>query len=292
MNKKDIWIYGGTKDINIDSFVSYLKTTDYEYEYCAHNVGHCVDITCDFQKDALFVNGTPLRTKAAFIRSDVFAYLESNNQNDRIYAHNCYETIKQFLIYNEDIRIINRQFLRHGGAHKLYNLFKAKDFGFHIPTTIASSNIKHIGTLLDQHKAIQKPISGGEHTQPLTKEILNRYQDNLTHPYFIQERMQHPEIRIYRVGEQYFSFHIAYDGLDYRAQDHNSVTLVENDTSLCKKLRDLTDHLGLDYAAADFMTDQVKMELCFLEVNSFPMFARFDQESDHAISKAIIEFLL
>ncbi|MEM6603833.1 MAG: hypothetical protein AAF621_07260 [Pseudomonadota bacterium] len=68
------------------------------------------------------------------------------------------------------------------------------------------------------------------------------------------------------------------------------LSLYEN-SPICKKLKALTDHLGLDYAAADFMTN-TNGELTFLEVNSFPMFARFDMESDFAISKSIVEFLL
>ena len=60
--------------------------------------------------------------------------------------------------------------------------------------------------------------------------------------------------------------------------------------SICQKLGALTDWASLDYVAADFMTDD-NGDLRFLEVNSFPMFAHFDQESNFAVSKAIIDFL-
>ena len=52
----------------------------------------------------------------------------------------------------------------------------------------------------------------------------------------------------------------------------------------------LCNRLGLDFAAADFMTD-ADGSLVFLEVNSQPMFAAFDRVADGALCNAIIDHL-
>lgn len=52
----------------------------------------------------------------------------------------------------------------------------------------------------------------------------------------------------------------------------------------------LCDRLGLDFAAADFMTDRDGRRV-FLEVNSQPMFAAFDRVAGGALSDAIIDAL-
>ena len=48
----------------------------------------------------------------------------------------------------------------------------------------------------------------------------------------------------------------------------------------------------LDEAAADFMRDDATGEWCFLEVNSQPMFAAFDDVCDGRLCDAMIDHLL
>ncbi len=45
--------------------------------------------------------------------------------------------------------------------------------------------------------------------------------------------------------------------------------------------------LQMDYGAADFKTDPETGELVFLELNSSPMFARFDLEINGQLSRAV-----
>jgi len=49
--------------------------------------------------------------------------------------------------------------------------------------------------------------------------------------------------------------------------------------------------LGLDFGAADFKTDPETGQLVFLELNTSPMFARFDQVSGGKVCTAIIHEL-
>ena len=47
----------------------------------------------------------------------------------------------------------------------------------------------------------------------------------------------------------------------------------------------------MDFGAADFKTDPETGELCFLEVNTSPMFAAFDQVAGGKLAEAILETL-
>ena len=49
--------------------------------------------------------------------------------------------------------------------------------------------------------------------------------------------------------------------------------------------------LGMDFGAADFKADPDTGQLLFLELNSSPMFARFDQISGGQLCAAIIQEL-
>lgn len=291
--KKDILIYGGAKDFNILNLLNCLKKSKCSYQSYLHNAGHPIDFFYDLQNNILKIDGIALEIKAMFMRLDIFSYLDKKDENLRFITNNTYSLLKQYLLFNEHIKIFNRQSLRSGSVNKIFNLLKAQEIGFVVPKTLISSNQEKINDFVASLPSIQKPIDGGDYAKLLTSDILERYHENFDMPHLVQEKMNQPEIRVYRVGEAFLSFHIQYDGLDYRAQqqDKVKVELVDNDTIICDKLKKLTEYLGLNYAAADFMTNNDGV-LTFLEVNSAPMFARFNMASDDAIVKAIMTFLL
>src|SRR5947209_3674793 len=78
-----------------------------------------------------------------------------------------------------------------------------------------------------------------------------------------------PEMRVYRIGDETISFHLTSRDLDYREHDRVKLTLTKAPRKLERGLRALTERLGLDFAAADFMRNR-KGEYCFLEVNTQP----------------------
>lgn len=57
-------------------------------------------------------------------------------------------------------------------------------------------------------------------------------------------------------------------------------------------LRALMATLNMEYGAADFKSDEETGELVFLELNSSPMFARFDLETGGRLSDAIVTALV
>ena len=62
--------------------------------------------------------------------------------------------------------------------------------------------------------------------------------------------------------------------------------------ALARALLELAEALGLDWAAADFKTDPGSGELCFLEINSAPMFVAFDRACDGALTDALLDWLM
>ncbi len=288
--EKKIFIYGGSKDTNVSSITSYIKKNNISYTSFIHHVGDPTDIVLDINKNELWFNGVIFDYKYLFMRNDVFAHLEDPSKNLNAFSENVYAVIKQYVLFNQEIKIVNLKYLANNGTNKILNLLKAKVLCFLIPETVISSNVPKIYNFISQFDCIQKPLMGGDHAKIVTLEQISKYNNDFPSPHKIQKRMLHPEIRMYRIGDTFLSFHIQYEGIDYRVNQDAQISLVDNDMSICHKLRELTDWAGLDYAAADFMTDE-NGDLRFLEVNSFPMFARFDQETNHAVSKAIIDFL-
>jgi D-alanine-D-alanine ligase-like ATP-grasp enzyme len=111
-------------------------------------------------------------------------------------------------------------------------------------------------------------------------------------PAIVQQRLEPPELRVYVVGRRLFGFRVISTELDYRASNQ---TRVEPEPSLPAALGHallaLAERLGLDWAAADLKTDRESGELCFLEINSAPMFVAFDRAGDGALGDALLDWL-
>ena len=102
-----------------------------------------------------------------------------------------------------------------------------------------------------------------------------------------------PEIRVFRVGERFLAFRVDADALDYRTVGGSAkITEVDPPAEVLDGLRALTDRIGLTWTAADFKTREATGELVFLEVNSNPMFAAFDNASEGRLVDAMLDWLL
>jgi D-alanine-D-alanine ligase-like ATP-grasp enzyme len=85
---------------------------------------------------------------------------------------------------------------------------------------------------------------------------------------------------------------VASDDLDYRENQSARVEpLDEVPGDVGEGLTRLMDRLGLDFGAADFKTCPDTGRLLFLEINTGPMFAAFDQASKGAVTAALADFL-
>jgi len=110
-------------------------------------------------------------------------------------------------------------------------------------------------------------------------------------PAIVQKRLIAPEIRIYVIGHSAFAFEVRSVSLDYRVNQDAELVLLQSVPPELAMLRKLMSRLGMDFGAADFKTDPETGQLVFLELNTSPMFARFDQVSGGKVCAAIIREL-
>jgi glutathione synthase/RimK-type ligase-like ATP-grasp enzyme len=103
--------------------------------------------------------------------------------------------------------------------------------------------------------------------------------------------MLRPELRVYRVGQAMLGFSLSSPDIDYRTHQRVRLKPTRVPRVLEQKLHVFCEDLGLDFAAADFMRDPGTGDYRFLEVNSQPMFAAFDQVSGGRLCDAIIDHL-
>jgi glutathione synthase/RimK-type ligase-like ATP-grasp enzyme len=86
-------------------------------------------------------------------------------------------------------------------------------------------------------------------------------------------------------------FSLTSPDLDYRTHQRSRLKPARVPAALGQKFYALCEDIGLDFAAGDFMRDPAGHGHRFLEVNSQPMFAAFDQVSGGKLCDAIIDHL-
>lgn len=244
----------------------------------------------DIQRNQLWDEDELVHVSAAFIRQDVFAYLKSQNTQDSAAAREWHVAISGWLLANPEIRVFNRAFLACGAVNKPYVLHLALQMGLHVAPTYVSNDLAAMNALCEQGAWITKPVTGGAYCTPLeqqTAEINNR----LSYPQIVQQRLIQPELRVFRIGEAWFGFWVRSEALDYRTSNTTRLEVTSVPSEIKEKMARLSDHLGLNFAAADFKTDPQTGELQFLEINTNPMFAGFDQVAGGALSDAMLHYL-
>ena len=273
-------VFGGKKDYNINSLIKELGNSPVDYFPILLDKDDIPDITWDLMSDQLILNGDEIRPTAVFLRNDIF---NSIGKNQQLVSFSWYKTLKEWAYANQ-VKIFNKHYI---GMNKSYNLLYAKKVGFKIPYTIVSNQISSLKKL-DPAEYISKPINGGDYTRELGAYLIAQEKQDYHQLFFIQNKLKQPEMRIYGIGNNFFAFKIISNQLDYRIDKATQVEEVSVPVLLKDKLAALMKKLQLEYAAADFKTDKSTNEYLFLEINSSPMFSRFDQASNNKISKAII----
>lgn len=238
----------------------------------------------DIDSDALCIASVPVRPTALFVRQDVFSWLTSRKEADRIWAREWYQAIMGYALSRDDLRRLNASFST-GAVNKIQALLLARSVGLAIPKTIVA-NGPHGDAERDW---VAKPLSGGDYCRGVSELFPDPDTVSAT-PMFLQPKLLSPDLRIYRVGARWFAFRIESEHLDYRVAPARmeAVPLPE---ALVERLGRLTDRLGLDFAAADFKRCGETGRMLFLEVNSSPMFAGADRACDGALSRSIVERL-
>jgi len=275
-----IGLFGGTKDPNIASLYQVLQEAEVPFLPVLVGQETIPEVLWDLSTDRLILNGQEIRPAALFHRFDVFASLGKSQTR---HAQVWHELLYGWALAHEDVVLFNRN---HQRTNKLAVLMKATELGLKPPYSVVTNQ----ATLLSKLEGtgyISKPVPGGDQTRLLSEAL----QDPLLHkiPMTIQPRLVQPELRIYGIRGIWAAFWMKTESLDYRVQQDVEIIQTDIPTDLVEKLAQLMAFMHLDFAAADFKTDPESGELRFLEINSSPMFARFDLASGFTISKAIIQ---
>ncbi len=144
--------------------------------------------------------------------------------------------------------------------------------------------------------AIVKPGAGGAYCVDLAEAMGETawYDGHAPLPAFAQEKLVYPEYRVYMVGRRLLAFEIHAESLDYRAARNSHVVPIDVDrldADLRAGLVNLAAALGIDFCAFDLKT-RTNGGLCFLEVNTGPMFAGFDAVAGGALTAAMLDALI
>lgn len=288
----DLLLIGGDQDFNLHHVEKRAKENGVSYRTCYTGMGGIPKLNLDIHKNSFLVNDHPFKTKSIFIRPDVTTYQASKNPAHHRLASDWFDIFLGWSLANDDIRLHNRNYYVRNKVNKVANLLLAKKLGIAVAETYYTNDINFMKEN-DNGNWIEKPVHGGEHTKML--DVAGKTDNGggiSIAPITMQAKMVKPEFRFFRVGDRYRAFTMDSPSLDYRENQDAKVEEVPFPEEHKAKYTQLTDLLGLDFAAADYITDPQTGELCFLEVNSGPMFTAFDIASGGELCKDMFYFLI
>ena len=277
-------IVGGDSDPNTQRVVDQAHLRSLEYLFWDTDEPDCRNIAWDFKTPRLDLGDNQLVPAAIFLRNNVFAGDPQDN-------HAVFEMIKSYALAWPELRILNRDTI---GMHnnKSFNLRLAAEVGFEVPETIVMSNLSPLATIPDPETKIAKPLNGGAHTRSVTELRDDNEALASAPPMFIQENIAGENLRLFSVGGKLSCYQVATSMLDYREDNQVDVVRVEIPESLIEPTRKMVAQKRFDYCALDFRCRSGFEDPVFLEVNSFPMFVRFDDAGEYCIVDAILDFLI
>lgn len=282
---------GGEDDPNLDALANAAAKAGVELLHLRMPSGESPAFCWDPAAGAPRLSGRELKPGAAFIRYDVFAGMKDPRPAVNSRALAWYQAFMGWLLSEPGIRIFNRD-ISQLAANKPASLVYAREAGLAIPATLVTNEVGRFSPG-QMDSLVAKPVSGGDYCYSLA-DALNKAELRgglAATPAIVQKRLVPPEIRIYVIGQFAFAFEVRSSSLDYRVnQDAELFRLPEVPREL-GMLRKLMSRLGTDFGAADFKTDPDTGQLLFLELNSSPMFARFDQASEGQLCAAILHEL-
>ncbi len=232
-----------------------------------------------------------LSATGAFIRFDVFGNMANANSGASQRASGWYQTLYGWLLSQRQIRLLNRDQVPAVG-NKPAMLLEAHRLGLLVPDTWITNEAQQLATY-SAGSAIAKPVAGGDFCYSLEELKSIPFRDGCAAmPAIVQNRLVAPEVRIYVVGDHEFAFEVRSQHLDYRVKQDAEVIPLATVPPEVEPLRKLMADLQMDFGAADFKTDPDTQHLVFLELNSSPMFVRFDQTVEGKLCEAMIQTLV
>lgn len=294
MNKSadiDLLLVGAEDDFNLRHIEKIAVSEKINVKTCFTGVKTEQKIHLDIKNNIFTINGYDVKTKGLFMRPDVTTFQKTGKKSDQYLAYEWFEIFIGWAIANDEIKIFNRNYFNRNKVNKATTLLIAKDLGIEIGETYFSNDYNFLKDRCDGNW-IEKPVKGGAHTKLLENGNLLPISDNLVEcPLTVQKKLLKPEYRFFRIGNKYFAFTMDSPSLDYREKQDAKVEQVEFPKEHLENYVALTNRLGLNYAAADYITNPETGNLALLEVNSGAMFAAFDVASQNVLCREMVRYL-
>ncbi|MGC4060041.1 MAG: hypothetical protein QM749_03970 [Aquabacterium sp.] len=226
--------------------------------------------------------------RGAFVRQDVFASLADSRPEVAQRALGWFTAVQGWLLAS-GVRHFNAD-MSARALNKPAALLRARQHGLRIPETWVSNDTARMKARA-AGGSIAKPVAGGGLCQTLEDALSQVSAAYSAMPALIQPRLVAPELRVFIVGDDAHAFRVDSPSLDYRAEQDAEVSPVSVPAE-AHALRSLMQDLRMDFGAADFKTDPHTGALVFLELNTSPMFARFDFECCGALTRSMVRHLV
>lgn len=285
----DLLLIGGDRDFNMHYLQKNATDMGINVRTCYTGMSATQTLNLDIRKQKMTINGYEVKTKSLFIRPDVTTYQASNNPEHRRLASDWFDIFLGWSLADENIKIFNRLYYNRNKINKATTLLLATQLGIDVAETYFTNDL----TFMEEKSNgpwIEKPVHGGAHTVMLTTEGKNNNAINI--PMTIQKKMDKPEYRFFRIEDKFHAFTMNSPSLDYRENQDADVKEVEFPKEYLENYIKITDMLGLDYAAADYITNPETGKLALLEINSGGMFTAFDIASKGKLCGDMLNFLV
>jgi hypothetical protein len=308
--ERPVLVAGGDRDPNLAALLAGLAAARVPARGLLVGAQTRPWLAWDLDDDRLILDGEALTPRAAFLRHDVFTQLADPRPQPGARAMAWSAALQGWLLAHPEVRCPNRAGAA-GPSNKPYLLVLARALGLAVPRTIVTNHADLARTLaggvpmLDAAgtgaapardegagRWIAKPVAGGALTRELGDALAEAGPGPvLAAPALVQERLVAPELRIFVVGDATHAFEVRSPALDYRADDAVELAYLGRGPSpAAEQVRALARQCGLDYAAAD-LKSRADGTLVFLELNTAPMFARFDRASGGALVRSLVDWL-
>lgn len=290
----ELLIVGGESDPNTRRVADQAAMRGVDFAMVDTDTEAASNIQWSFDDPAILFGDAWFAPDSLFLRHNVFSPAGGLQTQPAANAAHVHHIAREYAQAWPQIRILNRRVLGNMNS-KSANLAMAKRLGFVVPESHVMTANAPTPVGFDMDQAIAKPLLGGAHTQHAA-DFVTAAQDPAAAasmpPQFLQHRVDGHNLRVFVVGGQTFAFHIDSDLLDYREEVANAVHNIETPPHLVEPCVAMADEIGFDYCAFDFRGTEGFDGLHFLEVNSFPMFVRFDMECENRLVDKMLSVLL
>ena len=284
MPKPLLLIVGGESDPNTQRIVDQTHLRGVNYFFWDTDRENAHQIAWDFDFRRLDLGSNTIEPTAVYLRYNVF-------EGDPCRNMAAFEMIQSYVLAWPEIKILNRQSMTDSN-NKSKNLRLARDLGFEIPETLVMGDLTPLSSIPNPEQRAMKPLNGGAHT--VAVDEVHEDLESLTGfgPQFVQTKLLGENLRVFSIGGESYCFHLKTDMLDYREDAGVAVSQLGVPANLIEPTDQLARKIGFDYCALDFRCKNGFENPVFLEVNSFPMFVRFDDAGQNCLADAVLKFLM